>query len=598
VRRLVQFVAMRTLVSVLGYANLALFTLVAVAALREWRAGRGRAGLWAALTFGALAVVVDVERIVPDDPTTTAELVASKALVGLLVLFPYFLYRFTTAFQPPTVRLERLLGAMTVVLLAATFATPEFPEAGEPRPAWFLTYLVAFLAHWTVFAVVVAVRLWRAGSGEPSIARRRMRLLALASIAITTALLLAAVGPGEGSGLDLAVTLLVMVSALAFLLGLAPPQLLRMVWRRPEQREVQAAVTHLVRATTAEEVAREVLPPMARIVGARAIALQGLDGRTIAAHGASEEMLDAVSVEEWDEEDAAHRGNDVSRVDVPSGSLLVWRSPYAPFFGSDELELLRTLGALTGLALDRSRLFAHEREARLALERADEVKTNFVALAAHELRTPVATIDGIIQTLRARGDRLPQDHRRLLEETLRHQSSHMRVLVDQLLDLSRLDADALPIAPRRLPVHERVETVVASAAGGRADEVRIEIDPDLEAVADPTAFERIVSNLVVNAFRYGAPPVLIRADERDESFRLTVEDRGGGVPPDFVPDLFERFTRSGSTRERVAGTGLGLAIARSYATAHGGDLRYENASPHGACFELLLPVADAPRLEA
>jgi signal transduction histidine kinase len=588
----------RTLVSVLDYANLALFTLVALAALREWWAGRGRAGLWAALTFGTLAVVVDAGRIVPEDPMSTVELLASKALVGLLVLFPYFLYRFTTAFQPPTLRLERFLGAMTVVVLGATFATPEFPQAGQPRPAWFLTYLVVFLVHWTVFAVAVAVRLWRAGSGEPSVARRRMRLLALASVAITTALLLAAVGSAEGGGLDLAVALLATTSAIAFLLGLAPPQVLRMLWRRPEQRELQAGIAHLIGATTEEEVASAVLPPMARIVGARAIALRDATGRTIAAHGLSENMLAASPAGDPDREDDAADAGDVLHLDVPSGSLVLWRSPYAPFFGSEELALLRTLGALTGLALDRSRLFSDERAARLALERADEVKTNFVALAAHELRTPVATIDGIIQTLRARGDRLPQEHRRLLEETLRHQSSHMRVLVDQLLDLSRLDADALPIAPRRLPVHERVETVVASAAGDRADEVRIEIDPELEAVADPTAFERIVSNLVVNAFRYGAPPVVVRAEQREEGLRLTVEDCGAGVPPDFVPDLFERFTRSGSTRERVAGTGLGLAIARSYATAHGGDLRYENASPHGACFELLLPVADAPRLEA
>jgi signal transduction histidine kinase len=582
---------MRTLVSVLEYANLALFTLVALAALREWRRGRGRAGLWAALTFAALALVVDVARVLPDDPMSTAELVASKALVALLAVFPYLLYRFTTAFRPPTRRLEGLVGVMTLALVVATFATPEFPQTGEPRPPWFLAYLVGFLVHWTVLATVVVVRLWRAGTGEPSVARRRMQLLSVASIALTTALFVAAAGPEEGGAVDLAVTVLVTVSALAFLLGLAPPQLLRVVWRRPEQQKVQTAIAHLVRATTEDDVTREVLPPMARIVGARAVALQGSDGRTIATHPASDEMVGAAAVERAGVEAGSRGVDDVSRIELPWGSLLVWRSPYAPFFGSDELALLRTLGALTGLALDRSRLFAHEREARLALERADEVKTNFVALAAHELRTPVATIDGIIQTLRARGDRLPEDQRRVLEETLRHQSSQMRVLVDQLLDLSRLDADALPIAPRRLPVHERVERVAASSAADRAEEVLIEIDPELEAVADETAFDRIVSNLLVNAFRYGEPPVVVRAEERDDRFRLTVEDRGAGVPPEFVPDLFERFTRSGATRERVAGTGLGLAIARSYATAHGGDLRYEPATPNGACFELLLPLA-------
>ncbi len=175
---------------------------------------------------------------------------------------------------------------------------------------------------------------------------------------------------------------------------------------------------------------------MARIVGAQAVAIQGSDGRTIARYGDTEEMRDAASGDRAAEKGGSRSVDDVSRIELPSGSLLVWRSPYAPFFGDEELALLRTLGVLTGLALDRSRLYSHEREARLALERADEVKTNFVALAAHELRTPVATIDGIIQTLRARGDRLPAEQRRVLEQTLRHQSSQMRVLVDQLLDLS------------------------------------------------------------------------------------------------------------------------------------------------------------------
>jgi len=69
---------------------------------------------------------------------------------------------------------------------------------------------------------------------------------------------------------------------------------------------------------------------------------------------------------------------------------------------------------------------------------------------------------------------------------------------------------------------------------------------------------------------------------------VRIEDRGDGVPPQFVPELFERFTRSG--RERVGGTGLGLAIARSYARAHDGDLVYEEAEPHGARFQLVLPV--------
>jgi signal transduction histidine kinase len=277
----------------------------------------------------------------------------------------------------------------------------------------------------------------------------------------------------------------------------------------------------------------------------------------------------------------------VFEVEIPAGSLTVWASPYAPFFGREELRLLETVGAFTGLALDRVRLFQHEHEARLALERADEIKTNFIALASHELRTPVTTILGLATTLNRRGDDLDDRQRHELRDTLERQADRMAKLVEQLLDLSRLDADAITISPEQINLRERIEEIVASVAGERSQDVQVRIDPGLEAPADPGALDRIVGNLVANALRYGMPPVNVDAVQHDRHLRVFVEDHGDGVPPQFVPQLFERFTRS---RERFGGTGLGLAIARSYARAHDGDLVYEDVDPHGARFQLVLPV--------
>src|SRR6185312_5579752 len=96
-----------------------------------------------------------------------------------------------------------------------------------------------------------------------------------------------------------------------------------------------------------------------------------------------------------------------------------------------------------------------------------------------------------------------------------------------------------------------------------------------------------------NAFRYGEPPIRVSAEQTDRHLRLSVEDSGAGVAPAFVPDLFERFTRSDGSRASAAGTGLGLAIARSYARAHGGDLVYEDGVPQGAKFNLILPSPPA-----
>ena len=151
----------------------------------------------------------------------------------------------------------------------------------------------------------------------------------------------------------------------------------------------------------------------------------------------------------------------------------------------------------------------------------------------------------------------------------------MKALVDQLLDLSRLEADAVDIRPTALAIRPRVEEIVAAALGEDASVVEIDVDSRLVAEVDPDALDRIVSNLIVNALRYGAAPVRDLAPRRTTATSaLTVEDRGEGVPPEFVPDLFERFTRE-PCRALATGTGLGLAIARSYAQAHRGDLIYE-----------------------
>jgi signal transduction histidine kinase len=571
----------RSIVDYLGYANLALLTAVAVVALREWRVGRGRAGLWAALAFVALAVVVDVGEVLPEDSGSDLVAVAERFLIAALVLFPYLLYRFTTAFNPPSRRLERRLGIMTVVLVVWTFALPSVPDEGESQPAWFTAYIAAFVIHWTVLTVVSGLQLWRGARGEPTVARRRMQLLALAVLAVTVALFFSAFGPEDEPWAELVVAIVITLSAVAFLLGLAPPGFLRVLWRRPEQDRLQTGVAGLMGATSQEEVADQVLPPMARIVGARALLLHEAEGRVVGTFG---------DVPETEEEEQ----NSTFTVEIPGGFLQVWTSPYAPYFGHEERRLLETLGALTGLALDRTRLFAQEREARVALERADELKSHFVALAAHELRAPVATVHTTAETLSRRGAELSPDLVTQLHEHLFAQTERLRLLVEQLLDLSRLEAEAVAIEPVPFVVRRRVEELVTTLAGPRLQDVEIAIPEDLAATADLAAFDRVVSNLLQNALRYGQPPIAVRATQNDRHFRLTVEDRGPGVSAEFVPDLFERFTRSPEAHG-PGGTGLGLAIARSYAHAHRGDLLYEPADPQGASFQLVLPRTFKPQ---
>jgi signal transduction histidine kinase len=246
-------------------------------------------------------------------------------------------------------------------------------------------------------------------------------------------------------------------------------------------------------------------------------------------------------------------------------------------------EALATVGVVTATLLE-------DALAREELRELDVLKTEYVALATHELRNPLSSIFGISVTLNERGDELAGPERRALRNALREQTARMRSLAEQLLDLSRLDLRAIGISPEPIRLRPKIEELVRSLAEARSNAVTIAVPPDMQAVVDPAALDRMLSNLIANSLQHGQPPVTITALGQDRHLRLVVEDRGRGVPPEFVPRLFDRFARSAESRERGEGSGLGLAIAQAYARAHGGEIVYGPAVPHGARFEVVLPL--------
>jgi signal transduction histidine kinase len=572
---------MRALADVLGHVNVFVFAAIAFVCLLQWQRRRDEPARWAALTFallGAVALAGEIIDAVYDEDGAGGWV--DRIILALIVLFPYLLFRFGASFGRPRREAELAAALGTAAVFVWAFFV-EIPEEGTSWPAAFTAFIAALLTQWTLLSLYVAVRLWGAGHGQPTVVRYRVRLLSFGAIALSVVLIVAGAGGGtQPAWLELTSGLLTLASALTFFVGFAPPLFLREIWRRPERSVLREGIDELVRfAPTPAEITARVLPRMARVVGARGVGLLDEKGAVLGTHG-----VEPIAVEEVEDEP------EVVRLPLPSGSVVIWTNPYAPFFGEEEFALLRSLGSMTMLALERSRLFAQEHEARVALEEADKMKTQFVALASHELRTPAAVIHGIASTLQMRGDELEPSQLLQLRRTLYEQTDRLRRLVDQLLDLSRLEAHSVHIDPKPLWVRSRVEEIVLMVAGERAKDIDIAVPPDLETVVDPDAFDRVVSNLIVNALRYGEAPIQVFAEQPDRYFRLSVEDRGRGVPPEFVPLLFERFTRSRQAPTGTGGAGLGLAIAQSYAHAHGGDLLYEEAEPHGARFKLVLPA--------
>jgi signal transduction histidine kinase len=245
-------------------------------------------------------------------------------------------------------------------------------------------------------------------------------------------------------------------------------------------------------------------------------------------------------------------------------------------FSRDEVDLLQLVAERVAIAIERAQL--HEELIQL-----DQLKLNFVAIASHELRTPATSVYGVLKTLSERGHDLSDELREELLTVGVEQGERLRRLLEELLDLSRLDARAINVEPRPVVLKTALAEVVHGALPV-GDTVELDIPDDLAAIVDPLVLDRVVSNLVANAVRYGAPPIRIVAQQRDRHLRVAVEDAGPGIPEELEGKIFDRFARGGGD----TGHGLGLAIARAYAQAHGGDLVYDHR-PNGARFELLIP---------
>jgi signal transduction histidine kinase len=245
-------------------------------------------------------------------------------------------------------------------------------------------------------------------------------------------------------------------------------------------------------------------------------------------------------------------------------------------FTRNDVELLRLVGDRVAIAIERARL--HERTVEL-----DQLKASFIAIASHELRTPATSVYGVLATLQAHGDDLSPELRAELIRVGAEQGERLKRLLEELLDLSRLDSHGIKIDPKPT-VLDTALRAIASASVPPEVTVDVDVPPTLAVIADNLVLDRIVSNLLINAARYGAEPITLSAELRDQHLRIVVEDNGAGVPEDVRSRLFERFARS----ESAVGSGLGLAIARTYARAHGGDLVYDPQG-RGARFELILP---------
>jgi PAS domain S-box-containing protein len=232
-----------------------------------------------------------------------------------------------------------------------------------------------------------------------------------------------------------------------------------------------------------------------------------------------------------------------------------------------------------------------EREAR----ELNAMKSDFVALVSHELRAPLTNMVGSIELLRHDASRMPEGAQRTLG-VLATQTARLQRLVETVLDVSRLDAGELPLTLGPAPIDVAVRQALEMFAGETHAPIDVAIEPGLPfAWADETYLTQVIANVIENAIKYGAPPIVVRARSRPPDIEISVTDAGPGIAPPERERLFEAFFR-GADSGVARGYGLGMYLARRLLERQGGSIEvdspaHEDAARPGARFTITLPAA-------
>jgi len=233
---------------------------------------------------------------------------------------------------------------------------------------------------------------------------------------------------------------------------------------------------------------------------------------------------------------------------------------------------------------------------------AERMRADFVANASHELRTPLAGILGFIETLKDREAGSDTSTRDRFLSIMEGEARRMQRLIDDLISLSRIEADKFRLPDQTVDLHELAEetaSIVREGGDARARDVILEDGIGWAPVrGDRAQLSQLIHNLINNALKYGRPgtPVTVAVQRQGaDTVRLSVTDQGDGIAPEHLPRLTERFYRIDSSRSRaIGGTGLGLAIVKHIVERHRGRLQIDSIVGKGTTVSVTLPITDDP----
>ncbi|HKS27943.1 MAG TPA: ATP-binding protein [Pyrinomonadaceae bacterium] len=265
-------------------------------------------------------------------------------------------------------------------------------------------------------------------------------------------------------------------------------------------------------------------------------------------------------------------------------------------YRQEHVAAMRMAANLAAVAIENVRLFEHERLARSTAEESNRIKDEFLATLSHELRTPLTAVLGWTRLLRER--ELDEKTSRHALDIIERNAVAQKQLIEEILDVSRIITGKTRLELHPITLERVVEAAIESArpaaqAKDIALDFRREDEPGLVS-GDPERLQQVVWNLLSNAVKFTPKGgrINVTLSQSDSHACIKVKDTGEGIPPDFLPFVFDRFRQAdGSTTRPHGGLGLGLAIVRHLVELHGGTVRAESKGENqGSTFTVTLPL--------
>jgi K+-sensing histidine kinase KdpD len=268
---------------------------------------------------------------------------------------------------------------------------------------------------------------------------------------------------------------------------------------------------------------------------------------------------------------------------------------------SEEEQFLRTLALEAGLAVRNATLYAQEQDQVDRLRRFETLQSTFFSAVGHELKTPLTVLKTLVPSLRQL-PQLPAEVQAEITTTIEQNLARLESLITDLMESSRLEANAITLHPRPLNLPNRIERLVETLSPlleRKQQQIKVRAGSHLPPVwADGKRVEQILSNLVHNAVKFGPPgsAIEIEVGQVNEHIQISVSDAGPGVPPDEQERIFDKFY-SASKDNALAGAGLGLFICRELVRLHSGRIWVEDRPGGGSRFCFTLPIVSEEKID-